>query len=889
MKLKLSLISLSWIICLCVKAQVVVNPVFDKTDTPEFRIVKVEITKDTTFVYCIYQAEEQSWANISKETILRDCQTDKKYRIYRSVGIPLAPEKKTFLYARKQNVILCFPHVAPTLTTFDIIESNEKDGFNIYGIDLKHENDSSLYNYSIEHAVSLSSKADFFCSTGNFQKAIEYEEQALYIKKAYFGRTSFQYAESVINLSSYYNQAGNYKDAIIFGEKGLTIKEKLFGKESLEYSMSLHDLAPSYAAIGDIGRAISLMKEALVVKSKIIGKHNASYVISLNNLASFYSMKDDYEKACEIESEALQLSEVVFGSNHPEYFKIIGNLGGYYLRLGRNEEAVEMLEKTCQFIKQYLGEDSEAYATALSNLSFCYSQLHDYNKSIEYGSKALNIIGKDNPQYHVLLSNLASYYAGLNDYKNVIYCIQRAISSVKEEIYTNFPNYNSEWKYLFWQNNHSLFDDQLPSCVAKYKNDSTLSYLYNNKLFSKGIVLEKKPQSSITWKDVQSHLQDDDIAIEFISPSPQMNAIKFYALTIKKGEKSPKMVELFDNGQFVDSLKNADSKFDKNKKVANLVWKPLEEQLKGVKNIYFSPTHILHSIPIEYLPIDSTCCYSDIYEMYRLSSTKELVSAKKNDRISKVVLYGGLEYEPSDLDASSNDAVKRSGFDPLPNTAVEISDISKILQKSGSEILEYRGVNGTEMSLRNLSTCPIDILHIATHGKYINEEEARLKSNQGNFSFIQQDDDFFYQSNALTRSFLVMSNGNYLAKGIPVDDNNDGIVTALDISNLDFSHIDIVVLSACESALGEFGSDDGLLGLQRGFKIAGANTILMSLNKVDDEATRILMVEFYKNLMAGKSKHQSLKEAQKHLRQIEGGKYNDPKYWAPFIMLDGNN
>ncbi len=99
----------------------------------------------------------------------------------------------------------------------------------------------------------------------------------------------------------------------------------------------------------------------------------------------------------------------------------------------------------------------------------------------------------------------------------------------------------------------------------------------------------------------------------------------------------------------------------------------------------------------------------------------------------------------------------------------------------------------------------------------------------------------------------------------------------------------MAVLSACESALGEYGFDDGLLGLQRGLKIAGANTILMSLDKVDDEATKILMVEFYKNLMNGKTKHQSLRDAQKHLRQVENGKYNDPKYWASFIMLDGLN
>ena len=116
--------------------------------------------------------------------------------------------------------------------------------------------------------------------------------------------------------------------------------------------------------------------------------------------------------------------------------------------------------------------------------------------------------------------------------------------------------------------------------------------------------------------------------------------------------------------------------------------------------------------------------------------------------------------------------------------------------------------------------------------------------------------------------------------------SDDGILTAKEISNLDLFGVDIVVLSACQTGLGDI-SGEGVYGLQRGFKKAGVNTILMSIDKVDDEATRILMVEFYKNLMNGKTKHQSLRDAQKYLRSVDNGKYDDPKYWASFIMLDG--
>ena len=134
-----------------------------------------------------------------------------------------------------------------------------------------------------------------------------------------------------------------------------------------------------------------------------------------------------------------------------------------------------------------------------------------------------------------------------------------------------------------------------------------------------------------------------------------------------------------------------------------------------------------------------------------------------------------------------------------------------------------------------------------------------------------------------------MSGVNKKLSDPQIDENNDGIISALDVSKMIFKSLDLVSLATCESALGEYSDDDGILGLQKSFKKAGAKTILMSLDKVDDEATQILMVEFYRNLLEGKSKCQSLKDAQKHLRQIEDGKYDDPKYWASFIMLDGVN
>lgn len=116
--------------------------------------------------------------------------------------------------------------------------------------------------------------------------------------------------------------------------------------------------------------------------------------------------------------------------------------------------------------------------------------------------------------------------------------------------------------------------------------------------------------------------------------------------------------------------------------------------------------------------------------------------------------------------------------------------------------------------------------------------------------------------------------------------NDDGIFTAKEVSKLDLYGLELFVLSACETGLGEI-SDDSVFGLQRGFKKVGVQTIVMSLWKVDDDATQKLMAEFYENYLSEKSKRESLLAAQKVVRETPG--FEDPVYWAGFILLDALN
>ena len=304
---------------------------------------------------------------------------------------------------------------------------------------------------------------------------------------------------------------------------------------------------------------------------------------------------------------------------------------------------------------------------------------------------------------------------------------------------------------------------------------------------------------------------------------------------------------------------------------------------------------------------------SDVYTLHRLSSTRQLAVIQDETEGKNNILYGGLDYdEKSNVILTDSVSTKesilrsafsranvdslsmRSSFEYLEGTKKEADMIAEDMKQHRVPYIYYSGIDGTEESFKQQDGTRPKLMHIATHGFFLTEKEAEkskfarskmeLRTEGGPKGGRSVED------KSMTRSGLLFSGCNHAIhhEHIP-DGEEDGILTAQEISMLDLRGLDLVVLSACQTGLGDIVSGEGVFGLQRGFKKAGAKTILMSLDKVNDEATRILMVEFYRNLMNGKSKYQSLKEAQKHLRQVDNGKYDDPKYWASFIMLDGLN
>ena len=301
-------------------------------------------------------------------------------------------------------------------------------------------------------------------------------------------------------------------------------------------------------------------------------------------------------------------------------------------------------------------------------------------------------------------------------------------------------------------------------------------------------------------------------------------------------------------------MKEKEDLYD-NSQYYNLIWGFMQEHLIGKQRIFFAPDNNLSDIAIEYLT-DGQQTFFEKHEVYRLSSTKELCRDYSETKASKsITIFGDIDYNTELV------AEKRGGisFGKLKYGREEIEGIKSFVNKTFKTTL-YNGKKATEKLFRELSNKNPMILHISSHGEYDGDEKS-------------------IETDAMENSLLALSGANAGSDDIL----NDGIITAADIAQMSLRQCDMAVLSACNTGIGGKGTD-GIFGLQRGFKNAGVHSLLMSLKPVYDESTAKLMIAFYQGLAQGKSKRQSLLDAQKHIKSIG---YTEGKYWAPFILLDG--
>ena len=421
-------------------------------------------------------------------------------------------------------------------------------------------------------------------------------------------------------------------------------------------------------------------------------------------------------------------------------------------------------------------------------------------------------------------------------------------------------------------------------------------------------------QHDVTYSDMSQALQASEYAIEFIS----YNSMEGYMLTdnvyyyaLLSDSHNIISIPLFEEKE-ISSLINTSSEnqisftysYDGNgEQLTDLIWSKILPHIQQGKTIYFAPSGLLHQLAIEYLPYDENRTMPNVYNMVRLTSTREIVLNKQNTEYTTATIYGGIAYDleedvllaesenyaTENLLASrniENDTLNRGSVKYLPGTKKEAESINTLLQQNNISAKLYTTAKANEESFKALSGKHNNILHIGTHGFTWTDSVAKKQDFFAQrVQLMGQEQHYDTSIDPLNRCGLLFAGANIALQGnsknLP-EGVQDGILTAKEISLMDLRDANLVVLSACETAKGDITSE-GVFGLQRAFKMAGVQTIIMSLWKVSDQATQLLMTEFYNNWI---SKHLSKREAFRNAQNTVRTQYEEPVYWAGFIMLD---
>lgn len=705
------------------------------------------------------------------------------------------------------------------------------------------------------------------------------------------------YLVLLLNIGSIYLSQKDYLSAKLYIDEALDSFERINGYTIFEtkntaHVMLLNQYGMLCYAIKELDKAESCFNKIIEVVASSGAPREISanaYYLAYNNLASIYMQQGRWQ-------EAKKIFQNLNSGNNEVDLMIIQNLLLCELFSGNKKNTIKAL--------------LECNNIAKANAQKAFSKLSEAERD-NYWSELSWI--------QIVANNFVANYAGDDEmkkvaYNNLLLYSNLMLSSFKviENYVTTHSDAGLTKKYSEYQRLRTMFSYKEISTLEREKISRRIYDIEHdiyNSIPELSLLLLNKTK---TWTDVKELLDDNEIAIEF-TYIPVMiewpKITRYYgAFVVKNNYEAPKFIVL-DVDISVDSFlinDNPDPLFigklyakEQMKVLYQMLWSKIEPYTKGCDKVYYSPAGYLPNLNFDLLRDNDDVELGDKFSLIRVSSTANISRVKESaaNKHKTSCVYGNIAYDETTADMaiesakyqafSGEDVAKtlasrsindRGRWGSLPFTKNEIDSISSTLSIGNVLVQKLEGREGSEEAFKSYDGKSPDIIHLATHG-FVIDTQAKAEGNK----FVESTMPFSQREGYLMWCGLMMAGSNNAWTGnFNLENVEDGILTADEISRLDLSNTKLVVLSACETARGKVDPVEGVLGLQRAFKKAGVQTIVMSLWKVPDESTAILMTQFYKGLMAGTECHQALKDAMNYVKSL----YPDPYYWAGFIMLD---
>jgi len=772
--------------------------------------------------------------------------------------------------------------------------------------------------YTIPNSIILNSLANLYNYTGRFTQAKLLYQQSLSIIKNELGETNLYYPQYLNNLAYTYDLMDSILMAETLYQHSAEITKTLLGPNSPNYATSLNNLAVHYRSMKQYKKADSLYQIVLMIRSKLLGEKHPDYAETLNNIAFLKEEMDSLSEAERLYYQASEIFKDQFGKHHPKYAITLNNLAHIYVATNQDKKAEQAF--------------LEANAIIHHNLQRGFIGLIEKEKR-----QYLQTFGHNFDSYNafVLYRNVTNPSITTFCYDNILLLKGMLLQSAQELRATVQQSGDPRLDSLFdhWINlqQQIAFLYQKPISLRDADTDSLEAVADQiGKTLDREVSDFRDLTKPVTWDSVQQALGKQKAAVEFIhfnywNKTTQTDNIIYAALVVRPEDVYPQMVKLFEEKELIEYLTTLPSPNDsphiyidkinsfydkKGKDLYDLIWGPLQSLLENADTIYYAPSGLLHNLSLDALPKTGSQIMAESFHMYRLNSTRSVVNQNQDTvQFATAALFGGINY---DADSATVIKVKdqlkllstqltRGYFPPqdegtayinLPGSLEEVEQINQYMHDNGVVVNYKTEDEAIEEAVKAVGgkQAP-DILHISTHGIFMADTVKELIYS---LDVDMGQKQYQFAKDPMNRVGLTMAGANRFSN----KDNRsakieDGILTGYEISLLDLSKTKLVVLSACETGLGDIVDNEGVYGLQRSFKMAGVDYLLMSLWSVDDLSSKEFMDEFYRQLLA--NEEQSIRTSYEKVIRTSYEKARDmmrnmnpdePYYWAPFILVE---
>ena len=725
------------------------------------------------------------------------------------------------------------------------------------------------------------------------------------------------------NLANIYIYMGRHDEAREILDQVTSIYRAAGMTQSEAFALFLNNQAMVHYAVGEYQTAAELLGQAIEVYNTLGLTEHPDYGRVLSNLGDICRLDGQYEVAAQLAGIALAICEKALGKNHTDVARSIMSLGLIGAATGASREALDYIQKAGAIYDHVVGQ---IFSIATETQRMAYVDQLQYHTTIFLTLVSERMAGDPSAIQAALDLVLKRKAIGA----------EALVSQRDAVLRGRFPELKprlKEWAALRAQIAQKTLAGPGPEGVNEHER--LLAEWKERKERVEAELANKIPEiglqqrfQSVNRNAIAQELPEEAALIEYVRflafdfkaviGNPQWKAERYIAFVLLAGE--PDNVQLIDLGdaESIDSIidlfresitgegetrqarnltvgSKTQARRKKTSDAAGLrkaIFDPLIPHLGGRTRLFISPDGDLCRLPFEVLPTANRRRLIDVYEISYLSAGRDVLrfGARSGDEPGPSVVAADPDFDLFVIAEPSTDigeAGRQSRdlnpgnlhFDRLPGTRIEGEAIAARL---GVEPLVDDRV--LEASLKGLKSPRI--LHIATHGFFLPDQKRDPNEEQPGFAVTgapaisvgrlaaQRLED------PLLRSGLALAGANSWLDGNPIPaEAEDAILNAEDVLGLDLLDTELVVLSACETGLGEVRTGEGVFGLRRAFMLAGAKTLVMSLWKVPDRQTQELMESFYRRILEGQPCASALREAQLEMKK----RNKNPLYWGAFI------